>query len=85
MTRQELATVLYRYAEYKGLDVSQSADLSGYADGRQNSGLCPPGHGLGGKRGPDGRHIGTTLSPAGGAQRCQLAALLHRFDVMLNG
>ena len=32
ITRQQMAAILYRYAEYKGYDVSESADLSGYTD-----------------------------------------------------
>ncbi len=32
VTREQLATILYRYAKYKGYDVSASASLSGYAD-----------------------------------------------------
>lgn len=85
MTRQELATVLYRYAEYKGLDVSQSADLSGYADAGRIQGYARPAMAWAVSVGLMEGTSETTLSPAGGAQRCQLAALLHRFDVMLNG
>ena len=32
MTREQIATILYRYASYKGDDVTASADLSSYAD-----------------------------------------------------
>ncbi len=32
VTREQLAVMLYRYAQYKGYDVSKTADLSGYAD-----------------------------------------------------
>ena len=32
ITREQLAVMLYRYAQYKGYDVSKTADLSGYAD-----------------------------------------------------
>lgn len=33
VTREQLAAMLYRYAEYKGYDVSKLADLAGYTDG----------------------------------------------------
>ena len=32
ITREQMAAILYRYAAYKGYDVSQKADLSGYTD-----------------------------------------------------
>ena len=32
ITREELAAILYRYAEYKGYDTTGCADLSGYSD-----------------------------------------------------
>ncbi len=32
VTREQLAAILYRYAEYKGYDVSAMADLGGYID-----------------------------------------------------
>ena len=32
VTRQEMAAILHRYAEFAGYDVSASADLSGYTD-----------------------------------------------------
>ncbi len=48
LTRQQLVTILDRYAEAKGYDVSASADLSGYPRRRPGPGLCPARHGLGG-------------------------------------
>ena len=32
ITREQLATMLYEYARYKGYDVTKAADLSGFAD-----------------------------------------------------
>ena len=32
LTRQQFATILYRYAQYKGYDVTNQAELSGFAD-----------------------------------------------------
>lgn len=34
LTREQMAAILYRYAEYKGADLSASADLSGYTGRR---------------------------------------------------
>jgi hypothetical protein len=33
LTREQMASILYRYAEYKGIDVSARADLSTFTDG----------------------------------------------------
>ena len=35
LTREQLVTMLYRYAQNKGYDVTASADLSGYPDAGQ--------------------------------------------------
>ena len=40
ITREQLAVILYRYAEYKGADVSVMGDLSDYYDSGQVSGFA---------------------------------------------
>lgn len=35
VTREQLAVILHSYAQKKGMDVSKTADLAGYADGLQ--------------------------------------------------
>ena len=45
ITREQMAAILYRYAAYKGYDVSQKADLSGYTDAASISG-CHAGDAL---------------------------------------
>lgn len=32
ITHEQMAAILYRYSQYKGYDVSKTADLSGYAN-----------------------------------------------------
>lgn len=32
MTREQMAVILYRYAQYKGYDTSASNSLNGYTD-----------------------------------------------------
>ena len=32
VTREQLAAILYRYAQYRGLDVSQTGSIGGFAD-----------------------------------------------------
>ena len=78
ITRQQLVTILYRYAEAKGYDVSASADLSGYPDADQVQGYAQPtmawavAEGI--VEGMDGN-----LNPAGNASRAQIATILMRF------
>ena len=78
ITREQLVTVLYRYAESKGNDVSASADLSGYPDAGQVQDYAQPAMAWavaeGIVEGMDGN-----LNPAGNATRAQIATILMRF------
>ena len=78
ITRQQLVTILYRYAEAKVCDVSASADLSGYPDAGQVQGYAQPAMAWavaeGIVEGMDGY-----LNPAGNASRAQIATILMRF------
>ena len=78
LTRQQLVTILYRYAEAKGCDVSASADLSGYPDAGQVQDYAQPAMAWavaeGIVEGMDGN-----LNPAGNASRAQIATILMRF------
>ena len=79
ITREQLATMLYEYAKYKGYDVAKAADLSGFADqGGISAYAVKPMQwavaqelifGVG----------GNALAPKDTATRAQLAAVLHRF------
>ena len=42
ITRQQLAAILYRYAQLSGKDTDQTADLSGYTDSVTISTWAPP-------------------------------------------
>ena len=80
ITREQLATILYRYAQYKGLDVSVGEDTNilSYNDALDISEYAVPamqwlcGEGI--MSGSDGN-----LMPMGNATRAQVAAFLHRF------
>ncbi len=80
VTREQLASILYRYTRYRRLDVSagETADLSGYADVRAISDYALPAMrwacGAGILQGSNGK-----LQPSGLATRSQLAAMLHRY------
>ena len=79
VTREQLAAILFRYADYKGYDTSASADLTGCADYAEVSAYAVPalrwacGCGI-----IDGR--AGKLDPRSGATRAQLATMLMRFD-----
>ena len=78
LTREQLVTILYRYAQDKGYDVSASADLSGYPDAGQVQTYAQPAMAWavaeGIVEGMDGN-----LTPAGNASRAQIATILMRF------
>ena len=78
ITREQLVTVLYRYAESKGYDVSASADISGYPDAGQVQDYAQPAMAWavaeGIVEGVDGN-----LNPTGDATRAQIATILMRF------
>ena len=77
ITREHLAAMLYRYAQYKDYDVTASGDLSGYADGDAVSGWAEEAMSwsvdAGLIRGDE-----NGLTPAGTAIRAQMAAILVR-------
>ena len=79
VTREQLAAILYRYAQLSGKDADQTADLSGYTDSVTISAWAPQalkwavGSGL---ISGTGTH---TLSPRGTATRAQIAVILQNF------
>ncbi len=84
LTREQLATMLYRYAQLKGCDVSagENTNLLSYSDASSVSGYameamqwaCGAGI-IGGKDG--------LLAPAGSATRAEVATMLMRFVAAL--
>ena len=78
VTREQLAAMLYRYAQYKGYDLTAGGDLSGFADADAVSGWAETslawavGQGL--LQGSDSQ-----VDPQGSAIRAQTAAILMRF------
>ena len=79
ITREQLAAFLYRYAQYKGYDVSASGDLSVFTDAANVSGWALPSMQWAvGETLIQG--VGSNLvDPTGYATRAQLAAVLMRF------
>ena len=79
LTREQLVTMLYRYAEAKGYDVSASAALSGYPVAGQVQDYAQPAMAWAvAENIIQGMEDGT-LKPAGNASRAQIATILMRF------
>ena len=78
ITREQMATILYRYAKQKGYDVSKSAALTAFSDADKVSGYAAEAmqwavaEGL--LQGSNGK-----LNPQGSATRAQVATILMRF------
>lgn len=78
ITREDLAVTLYRYAGYKGYDVTAQADLSGYTDVSRISSYAVDAM----RWANAGKLIngaGTTLIPQSDANRAMAATILMRF------
>lgn len=79
ITREQFAAILYRYARQKGLDVSRSAELSGYADAGSISSWAQDALRWANGSGLITGRSASTLAPKGNASRAETAAILVRF------
>ena len=78
ITREQMATILFRYANWKGIDTSKRGDLNAFPDGGKVAGWAKEAMQwtvaekiIGGS---DGK-----LLPQGSATRAQVATILMRF------
>lgn len=79
ITREQMAAILYRYAQYKGYDVTKKADLSGYSDNSQVGAYAKDALAWANAAKLINGVTNTTLAPQGNATRAQVSAILHRF------
>lgn len=79
VTREQMAAILYRYAQQKGLDVGGRANLSVYADAGQVSPYAADAMAWAVHTGLITGVNSYTLQPGGSATRAQVAAILTRF------
>jgi len=79
ITREQMAAILYRYAEYKGHDVTASDNLSAFADAGEVSTWALPGLKWAVAKGLITGVTRTILEPRGTATRAQVATVLMRF------
>lgn len=79
ITREQLAAILFRYAEYKGYDVSGRDSLTGYTDRSSISAYALDAMRWAVDEGLITGMTATTIVPQGTATRAQCAAMLMRF------
>ena len=79
ITREQMAAILYNYADYKGYDVSARADLSDYADAADVSSWAEDVLSWANAEGLINGMTATTIDPQGATTRAQTAAMFERF------
>lgn len=83
ITREQMAAILYRYAEYKGYDVSKSASLNAFADASEVSAYAKAPFAWTVAEGLISGRSNTELAPQGTATRAEVASVLMRFQQAL--
>ena len=81
VTREQLAAILYRYAEYMNLSTGGSAYLGKYNDENRIANWAYDAMAWANYHGIINGTSATRISPKGYATRAQIAAMLHRFAV----
>ena len=79
ITREQMAAILYRYAQFKGYDVSASNSLTNYTDASQISEYATTAMQWANAEGLITGRTSTTLAPQGTATRAEVATILMRF------
>lgn len=79
LTREQLALILYRFAQYKGYDVTGTSDLAAYADGSSVSGWAAEAMSWAVDAGLISGVGGNQIAPTGTATRAQVAQILMNF------
>lgn len=82
VTREQFAVILYRYANFKGMDAAKKADLSAFTDAGKVSRWAADAMAWANATGLIQGVGKSSLDPAGNATRAQAAAILHRFDLL---
>ena len=80
ITREQMAAILFRYAAYRGADVSQRAELSRYRDAGSVSAWAKDAMAWANAAGLINGVTTSTLVPRGSATRAQAAAIFMRFN-----
>lgn len=78
ITREQLAVMLYRYAQHLGMDADTSKDLSAYADADTVSSWAADAMQWAVEKGLITGRTSSTLAPGGTATRAETATILQR-------
>ncbi len=79
VTREQMAAILYRYSQYKGYDVTKTADLSVFIDASGISSWAQTAMNWANAEGLINGRTTATLAPKGSATRAEVATVLQRF------
>lgn len=79
ITREQLATILYRYAAFMGLDTSSKGSLTDFNDQDKVSGYALDPMSWAVEKGLITGFSGKLLNPGGNATRAEVSAILMRF------
>lgn len=80
VTREQMATIIFRYAKFKGCNVNDFSGLSDFSDSDDVSGFAVSAMSWAYKSGIIKGTTATTLSPKDTATRAQVATILMRFS-----
>ena len=80
ITREQLAAILYRYAQFKGYDVTTNGNLDAYTNAAQISNYAATAMQWANSEGVITGVTAMTLNPQGSAPRAQVATILMGFD-----
>ena len=83
ITREQIATILYRYMKYLGVDVSAKGDLSKFKDGKDVSSWAQEAMLWAQKVGLFQGDDQGNLNPRSNATRAEVATLMQRLVRML--
>ncbi|MBO5370337.1 MAG: S-layer homology domain-containing protein [Clostridia bacterium] len=79
ITREQIATILYRYAQFKGESTDESADISAFDDADLVSSYARSSLGWAVENGYINGRTETTVAPADNATRAEALTVLYRF------
>ncbi len=82
VTREQLAAIIYRFADYKKIDTDKKSDITGYEDYKKIHDYAREALAWTNEAGLIKGVTDTTLNPRGTATREQFAAIIHRFDTL---
>ena len=84
VTREQMVAIMMKFADHTGADVSKRADLSKYSDAGKIEGYAVDAFKWAVANGVVSGTSDNTLSPKAGAVRAQCAAVLQRYDELLD-